>query len=86
MTSAVKVDLSDVNGVVKNLSDHQASPANTLLNERETFILIRVDSKFRECSQAYCTQKVQDKELIFRSLAEGSANRLQPTSTYIFMN
>ena len=44
--SSVTVDLSDVHGAVKNLTDHQASPASDFLGERETFILVRVDSKY----------------------------------------
>lgn len=32
-------------GAVKNLTDHQSSNGNEFLNERETFILVRVESK-----------------------------------------
>ena len=38
------IDLSDLRGAVKNLTDHQASNASEFLNERETFILVRVES------------------------------------------
>lgn len=38
------IDLSDLQGAVKNLTDHQASNASEFLNERETFILVRVES------------------------------------------
>ena len=39
------IDLSDLRGAVKNLTDHQSSNASEFLNERETFILVRVESK-----------------------------------------
>ena len=39
------IDLSDLQGAVKNLTDHQASNASEFLNERETFILVRVESR-----------------------------------------
>ena len=41
----VVIDLSDLRGAVKNLTDHQSSNASEFLNERETFILVRVESK-----------------------------------------
>lgn len=39
----VVIDLSDLRGAVKNLTDHQSSNGNEFLNERETFILVRVE-------------------------------------------
>ena len=39
------IDLSDLQGAVKNLTDHQTANASEFLNERETFILVRVESK-----------------------------------------
>lgn len=44
----VVIDLSDLRGAVKNLTDHQSSNASEFLNERETFILVRVEKNTTE--------------------------------------
>ena len=42
---SVSIDLSDLRGLVKNLTNNQSSNASDFLEERETFILVRVESK-----------------------------------------
>jgi len=42
----VIIDLSDLRGAVKNLTEHQSSNASEFLNERETFILVQVESMY----------------------------------------
>ncbi|XP_015776669.1 PREDICTED: uncharacterized protein CXorf65 homolog isoform X2 [Acropora digitifera] len=39
----VSIDLSDLRGLVKNLTNNQSSNASDFLQERETFILVRVE-------------------------------------------
>ena len=47
------VDLSDENGNMKNLVDHPLSYANELLKERESFVLIKIESKYTANRQSH---------------------------------
>ena len=51
---SVIIDLSDLRGAVKNLTDHQSSNGSEFLNERETFILVRVESTLTIAFSKYC--------------------------------
>ena len=55
---SVIIDLSDLRGAVKNLTDHQSSNGSEFLNERETFILVRVESMY----QIFKVQLLYDKQ------------------------
>ena len=44
-TSDIDLDLSDLNGEVKNLQDNRDKYAHTVLKEKEKYVLLKIDSK-----------------------------------------
>ena len=74
--SSATVDLSDMRGFVRNLTDHKSSNASDFLNERETFVLVQVESKlFAELQLS--------SALIFPA---GLENRRKHSGRYIVTN
>jgi len=58
------IDLSDLQGAVKNLTDHQAANASEFLNERETFILVRVEKNCEGRDFPLYTPLLHDEDVL----------------------
>lgn len=60
---SVIIDLVDLDGQVRNLSGRPREYANEMVSVRETYVLIRVESKYNSISET----KYTDKVLLFKS-------------------
>jgi len=73
------IDLSDLQGAVKNLTDHQAANASEFLNERETFILVRVEKNCEGRDFPLYTPLLHDEDVLTTDFLESL--RRTPTDT-----
>lgn len=73
------IDLSDLQGAVKNLTDHQASNGSEFLNERETFILVRVEKNIEGGEFPLYTPLLDDEDVLTKDFLESL--RRTPTDT-----